>query len=119
MGLVQDRKNCSVLTDSAKRAERRKMELQSKQNLLLEDQRQAEQERGAMLHALELERVKLHTMRSERLDIGHDSKQILQEARKLSLDTGVEPAVFADCFLPPCAQPLEEEPIDPLILQPS
>jgi hypothetical protein len=109
----QDRRNVLELTDHVKRTERRKMELQSKQSLMLEDQRHAEQERGAMLYALELERVKLHTMRSERLDIGGSAKKILQEARKLAKDTGVEPAVFADCFLPR-TQPESQEPIDPL-----
>merc|ERR1712072_550677 len=70
---------------------------------------------GHMLYALELERVKLHTMRSERLDIGNNAKQILQEARKLARDTGIEPAVFAECFLPHSAEdPALQEPLDPL-----
>merc|ERR1712110_460786 len=104
------------LRDAAKRAERRKMELQSKQSLILEEQRQAEADRGHMLYALELERVKLHTMRSERLEIGHNEKLILQEARKLSRDSGVEPAVFAECFLPRSLEdPSLQVPIDPLV----
>jgi len=114
--LRQDRKNVSELSDTVKRGERRVMELQSKQSLLLEDQRQAEQERGAMLYALEVERVKLNTMRSERLDIGNNAQKILQEARKLSRDTGVEPAVFADCFLPRTSESeAAQEPVDPLV----
>lgn len=115
--LRQDRKNVIELMDAAKRIERRKMELQSKQHLLLEDQRQAEQERGGMLYGLELERVKLNTMRSERLEIGNNAQQTLLEARKLARDTGVEPAVFADCFLP-SAPAVSLIPIDPLVAFP-
>lgn len=115
----QDRKTIAELSDKAKRADRMKMGLQSKQALALEDQRQAEQERNAMLYQLELERVKLHTMRSERLDIGNDSREILQEARKLARDTGVEPAVFANCFLPQRVVPEALlEPVDPLAAPP-
>jgi len=113
----QDYKNIASLRDSVKRAERKKMELQSKQSLLLEDQRHAEKERGNMLYALEMERVKLHTMRSERLDIGVNAKKVLQEARKLARDTGVEPAVFAECFLPHTEEDLKEI-VDPLALPP-
>jgi len=113
--LKQDRKHCAELSEKVKRSERRKMELQSRQNILLEEQRQAEQDRTAMLYALELERVKLHTMRSERLDLGSSSRQILEEARKLSRDKGIEPAVFADLFLPHSKEESSKVPIDPLV----
>lgn len=117
--LQQDRKHVDGLVENAKRAERRKMELQSKQNILLEEQRQAEQERSAMLYALELERVKLHSIRSERLDIGKNARKVLEEAKKLAHDTGAEPGVFADCFLPRSSEPQEKVPRDPLALPPS
>lgn len=115
---MQDRKHVAVLAENAKRAERRKMELQSRQDLLLEEQRQAEQDRSGMLYALELERVKLHTTRSERLDLGVDSRKIFEEAKKLAQDTGAEPSIFAECFLPHSKEEVHV-PLDPLVSGPS
>mmetsp|Transcript_82656 Transcript_82656/g.129120 ORF Transcript_82656/g.129120 Transcript_82656/m.129120 type:complete len:610 (-) Transcript_82656:58-1887(-) len=113
--LMQDRKNVRGLCENLKRPQRRKMELQSRQILLLEDQRQAEEDRGRMLYALEMERVKLHSLRSERMDISSEMRHMLQEAHKLSRDSGVEPAVFAKCFLPDRPDPAEmQEPLDPI-----
>lgn len=111
---MQDRKHVSVLTENAKRVQRRKMELQSRQDLLLEEQRQAEQDRSGMLYALELERVKLHTTRSERLEIGVDARKIFEEAKKLAQDSGAEPSIFAECFLPHSKEEVHV-PLDPLV----
>jgi hypothetical protein len=113
--LLTDRKIVAGFCERLKKPQRRKMELQSRQILLLEEQRQAEEDRSRMLYALEMERVKLFSLRSERMDIGSEMKRMLQEAHKLSRDTGVEPAVFSKCFLPARPDPPEmREPLDPL-----
>ncbi|CAE7032786.1 itsn1 [Symbiodinium necroappetens] len=78
--LLKDQKAVEELRGKLERVFEQKLEAQTKQQALLEKQRQCEQDRGLALTAIEADKAKLLSMRSERLrswqDIADLEKQL-------------------------------------------
>ncbi|CAE7272098.1 Itsn1 [Symbiodinium pilosum] len=78
--LLKDQKEVEELRGKLERVFQQKLEAQMKQQALLEKQRQCEQDRGLVLTAIEADKAKLLSMRSERLrswqDIADLEKQL-------------------------------------------
>lgn len=82
--LEKDQREIAQLRAQMEEIQRRKFEAQAKQQVLLEKQRQAEQDRGLMLTALEADRGKLSTLRGERIKLWEERCRIDRETTDIA-----------------------------------
>lgn len=97
--LIKDRREIAGLGDKAKLVGRKKLDLQAKQQLVLETNRGVSSARATLMHAVEVERTRLHYMRSDRLQLGEDRHILIKEVHRICCETGLEPpTVLRLCF---------------------
>jgi len=93
---AEDHRAVAELIDKARRASRRKLDLQARQQLLLEDQRQAEQDRGYLRKSLDEERARLSAIQTDRLLLGEERLGVLQEVGRLARKAGLGPGAVSE-----------------------
>eukprot|EP00928_Gymnodinium_smaydae_P027891 TRINITY_DN21425_c0_g1_i1.p1 TRINITY_DN21425_c0_g1~~TRINITY_DN21425_c0_g1_i1.p1 ORF type:complete len:544 (+),score=75.45 TRINITY_DN21425_c0_g1_i1:248-1879(+) len=79
------------LSDKTRRASRAKMDLLAKQQLLLDAQQRAEQDRSHLQRQLDSERDRLNSMQTDRLLLGDERLGVIQQAGKLAQEAGLGP----------------------------
>ncbi|CAL1156649.1 unnamed protein product [Cladocopium goreaui] len=91
-----DRVRAADLSEKVRRASRRKQDLQGKQQLLLAQHRQAEQDRNYARKALDDACKKLLDIQAHRLQVCQERHKAAQEALKLAKDCGLGPSVLKE-----------------------
>lgn len=89
---AQDLRSAAELGERVRRALRGRLELQARQQLLLAEQRQAEQERSYAQGELEGARGALEALQRDRAALGRERLAALREAARLAHGAGLGPA---------------------------
>ncbi|CAJ1439159.1 unnamed protein product [Effrenium voratum] len=91
-----ERSRIPELFELVRRASRRKLELQGRQQWLLANQRQAEQDRNYARKALDQARGNLLQLQAERLQVCQERYNASQEASQLASSAGLGSSVLKD-----------------------
>eukprot|EP00929_Paragymnodinium_shiwhaense_P002500 TRINITY_DN102762_c0_g1_i1.p1 TRINITY_DN102762_c0_g1~~TRINITY_DN102762_c0_g1_i1.p1 ORF type:complete len:621 (-),score=158.26 TRINITY_DN102762_c0_g1_i1:44-1906(-) len=89
---VEDHRESFALAERVKRSSRQKLDLQAKQQYLLDGQRQAEQERRYAQKELEIEKDRLSATQVKRLKLAEELQRMLQESSSIARESGLGPA---------------------------